>query len=232
MEPKNQDSQQLRKRWRRSKHLELLLVLVGMLAIESFLDANTRAQRALFNFLFLALILSAIRTLSSSRGRLQLAMILGFVAFVGSWICEVHPATEFLAVVYGCYTVVFSLLVLALCESVFAEGPVDSNRIIGAISIYFVLGLIWAFAYSLLELLQPGSFAISASEADVEFLQGTVSEFMYFSNMTLTTVGYGDIVPLSDPARMLAVLEAMFGQLYLAVIVARLVGLHISQSRD
>ncbi len=95
--------------------------------------------------------------------------------------------------------------------------------IMGAICAYFLMGLVWAFAYSTLEFFQPGSFQMPP---------GTVNQetFAYYSYVTLTTLGYGEITPISAPARSFAILEAMIGQLYLAVLIARLVGIHIAQS--
>jgi len=107
----------------------------------------------------------------------------------------------------------------------FAEDEITSDVIMGAICVYFLIGLIWAFVFSTLEMLQPGSFQMP---------QGTgteLSNFSYYSYVTLTTLGYGDITPISAPARSLALLEAIMGQLYIAILIARLVGIHISQSR-
>ncbi len=120
----------------------------------------------------------------------------------------------------------------ALAESVFVNGPINANRIIGAVSIYLVLGLIWAFLYSILETLQPGSFTMANDGAGKGLAENLVSHSIYFSSVTLTTLGYGDIVPISRPARMFATLEATLGQLYIAIVIARLVGLHISQNRQ
>jgi hypothetical protein len=94
--------------------------------------------------------------------------------------------------------------------------------------------MIWAFSYSLLEYLQPGSFSI-VREAAVGGIPGLVGSsgfrgVIYFSFTTLTTLGYGDITPLTGIAQNLSVLEAVVGQIYLVVLVARLVGLHIASS--
>ena len=97
--------------------------------------------------------------------------------------------------------------------------------IMGAICVYFLIGLIWADVFFILETLQPGSFQIPPEQVG----QATLD---YFSYVTLTTLGYGDITPISAPARSLSLLEAMMGQLYLAVLIARLVGIHIAQSHD
>lgn len=96
----------------------------------------------------------------------------------------------------------------------------------GAICVYFMIGLLWALIFSTLELLQPGSFQMPQG-------QGTeLSHFSYYSYVTLTTLGYGDITPISPPARSLALLEAIMGPLYIAVLIARLVGIHIVQSGE
>jgi hypothetical protein len=97
----------------------------------------------------------------------------------------------------------------------------------------------WADVFSVLETVQPGSFSSVGAALDtastVESARLQVAQFSYFSFVTLTTLGYGDITPLSRPARNLAALEAVFGQLYLAVLVARLVsqqGTTKSKSKD
>src|SRR5206468_6429646 len=96
----------------------------------------------------------------------------------------------------------------------------------GAVTAYLLLGLTWGLAYALVERLHPGSFR---SPVDTDGLAGPV--LMFFSFITLTSVGYGDIVPLGGHARSLAILEAITGQMYLAIFMARLVGLYTQGSR-
>lgn len=159
------------------------------------------------------------------------AVSAGLIAYALSTYADSHPTIALASAVDSCYVVVFLLLIIALAESVFGDGPVDLNRIIGAVSIYFVLGFVFAAVFSLLETFQPGAFGLTVTSEGVGSHQDTFSELMYFSNVTLTTLGYGDIQPVSRPARTLATLEAMTGQLYLAIVMARLVGLYISQRR-
>jgi hypothetical protein len=106
----------------------------------------------------------------------------------------------------------------------FQEKEITVDVFSGAICVYFLLGFMWAFAYTLLEVMSPGSFQTSQG------LGAGLSEFVYYSFVTMTTLGYGDITPISSPARSLSLLEAIIGQLYLAVMIARLVGIHIAQS--
>jgi hypothetical protein len=98
--------------------------------------------------------------------------------------------------------------------------------IAAAIVVYMFLGLLWTGAYSTLELLQPGAFAIPAG-----FSGPATRHLGFFSFTTLTTLGYGDVTPVSPMAQSLATLEALIGQIYLAVLIARLVGIHTARSR-
>jgi len=105
---------------------------------------------------------------------------------------------------------------------------INANRLVGAICVYLMLGVIWALAYSLVELAAPGSFGGVAAGQDA----GWDSEWLYFSFVTLTTLGYGDILPLSALARALAYMEAVTGQFYVAILVAGLVSAYISDRQS
>jgi voltage-gated potassium channel Kch len=117
----------------------------------------------------------------------------------------------------------FSVSILA---NVLRAGKITADKIYGAICVYLLVGYAWAFAYAIIEELQPGSFSGPVTTDPVDYIT-RVTQMRYFSFITLTTVGYGDIVPQSPVARTFATLEAVIGQIYLAVLVARLVGLHI-----
>jgi hypothetical protein len=104
---------------------------------------------------------------------------------------------------------------------------ISANRIIGAISLYLLLGVTWSVVYALVEKLLPGSFSgISISDTAI-----WTSEWLYFSFVTLTTLGYGDILPLTATARVLSFIEAVFGQFYIAILVAGLVAAYISDRK-
>jgi uncharacterized membrane protein len=96
--------------------------------------------------------------------------------------------------------------------------------IMGGICVYLLMGFLWAFVFTILESVQPGSFQMP------EGLEAGLSSFSYYSFVTITTLGYGDVTPVSNPARSLALLEAILGQLYIAILIARLVGTHIVQT--
>ena len=130
--------------------------------------------------------------------------------------------------------VFLSYVVVVLLNFIFVSEHVTANTIFASICVYLLLGILWAMAYSLLEWFQPGAFSYpSASSDEAGYMRlGAIPagfEF-YYSLVTMTTLGYGDVVPVSSLARTLATLQAVVGQLYLAVLVARLVGLHVAES--
>ena len=122
--------------------------------------------------------------------------------------------------------VFFSVTILG---HVLRSGRITADKIFAAICVYMLIGYAWAFAYALLDEMQPGSFAVLAETPRPDYA-AQVMQLRYFSFTTLTTVGYGDILPRSPATRTMAVLEAVMGQIYLTVLVARLVGLHIVQA--
>ncbi len=123
----------------------------------------------------------------------------------------------------------FAFLVTAASvamKQIALDNNLSANRIIGAVCVYLMLGVIWALMYSLLETVVPGSFGGLAEQAMDDSWN---PDWVYFSFVTLTTLGYGDILPLTFSARSLAYFEAIVGQFYLAVLVAGLVGAYLSE---
>ncbi len=122
----------------------------------------------------------------------------------------------------------FLATVIAM-KQIAAGNNISSNRIVGAICVYLMLGVIWALSYGLLEAAIPGSFGGLAEDAASWSWN---PDWVYFSFVTLTTLGYGDILPLTIFARTLAFFEAIVGQFYLAVLVAGLVGAYLAEKQE
>jgi hypothetical protein len=121
-----------------------------------------------------------------------------------------------------------SILTVLVLMQVFRDGPITGYRIQGAIAVYLLLGLVWMSAYELLYRMVPGAFRFA--EGDTGSLVN-IHGLAYYSFVTLTTVGYGDITPVHPIARSLAMGEALCGQLYPAILIARLVSLEIDARR-
>lgn len=120
--------------------------------------------------------------------------------------------------------VFLSLAIYSTLRQVAIGNDISANRIVGAICIYLLLGVMWSIVYAVVEYSRPGSF-----EGLTEALSPAWNpDWIYFSFVTITTLGYGDITPLSQTARSLAFAEAIMGQFYIAVLVAGLVSAYIS----
>jgi len=122
----------------------------------------------------------------------------------------------------------FVLTAWVAARQVLFSGPVDGNKIVGAVCLYLLLSLIWAMLYMIMIYVSPESFAGLPSgtwfsaEPDV----------IYFSFVTMTTLGYGDVTPVLPVARFLVCMEAVVGQFYIAIVVASLVGAHLARRQD
>jgi voltage-gated potassium channel Kch len=132
--------------------------------------------------------------------------------------------SDFLVIVF------LGMLSVVVLRQVFREGPITMQRIMGAVVVYLLLALMWAHAYKLVELRRPGSFnSAGVSAVDHDFDPKT--RLIYFSFTTLTTLGYGDITPVHPIARSLVMLEALIGQLFPVILIARLVSMELYYRR-
>jgi voltage-gated potassium channel len=123
---------------------------------------------------------------------------------------------------------VFTVVTIIMASrQVLLTGAVDSNKIVGAICIYLLMGVAWAEAYLLVERIFPGSIPALSGENWRHHVDGA----LYFSYITLTTLGYGDISPMQPLARYLAYMQAVVGQFYIAIVVASLIGAKMSDDQ-
>ena len=174
-------------------------------------------RRLAGDIVYAILLLSGLLALSGRRRTRILLMPVAVVTLavnLGSWILPVSEPW-----VHGTGLLSLLLFLVVVLMQTLKAGPVTFHRIQGAVTAYLLLGIIWAHAYALLALLRPGAFSGPIDPED-----GPRAWF-YFSFVTLTTVGYGDVLPVHPVARSLAILEAVTGPLYLAILVARLVSM-------
>jgi hypothetical protein len=217
--------------WSEERSLTVFLVL---LTVEIFVIAPiSRSGLGIIlvnNVIFSLLLVVGILTMA--RHKALKAVLTMFVAMA--------VATHWARVVFGVpgIELLDGLLMLScaigflaiVLGQVYREGPVTSHRIMGAVAGYLLITLIFAIAYSLVETLLPGSFQIPTVPAHVGGQQ--IQAFYYFSVITLTTTGYGDITAVNPFARTLVMMEALTGQLYTAILIARLVSLHAETKRE
>ena len=174
-------------------------------------------------FFSLILITGAI---TAFRNRIFRTLVFswGILSLILLWVRYWFPHQTLIFVTH-CLGLFFLVLLTSLIlNQALREGPTTYHRITGAVAAYLLIGIIWSLAYYLVTLWIPGAFVIQGSliPGDRESLQ---SKLFYFSFVTLTTIGYGDIVAVHPIVRMLVILEGVVGQLFPAILIARLVSL-------
>jgi len=217
--------------WSEERSLTAFLIL---LIVEIFIIAPMnlagRAISLLNNILFSMLLLVGLLTMTRQKALQSVLAMFVALAVATHWArlvfgvsgLEILDSFLMLACTIG-------FLVIVLWQ-VYREGPVTIHRIQGAVAAYLLLSIIFAIAYSQVEYLHPGSFQMPSAQARFD---GRLNQaFYYFSVVTLTTTGYGDVTAVSPLARSLVMMEALIGQLYPAILIARLVSLHAEAKRE
>jgi len=212
------------------RHLWLLISLLFIFIISPFIVPFYYGPTVL-NVIAAIVLLSATYAVSRRRSFFIFALSLSMFSIGMTFWLAAAPSHWLVVVCHGSLVVVIVFFVAAILSYVLGSGKVTWDKIYGAVCAYLLLGYAWTFAYSVIEELQPDSFVSIGSDMPAD-LVGRVMQLRYFSFVTLATVGYGDIVPVSASARTVALIEAMLGQFYLVALVGRLVGLHIVHGEE
>ena len=180
--------------------------------------------------IFIALVLlSSIFALGRSRALMMIAIGMAAPLLILRWHSLWIGKEEALVVVFCLQAVFLVYVAVIILLRVLRTSHLTIDGTLGGICVYLLLGVLWASLYGLVDVLVPGAFHVTDPETfKVEAGGMVLGDFLYFSFVTLTTLGYGDVVPVAHSAKGLAMTEAVLGPIYLAVFVARLLGLHIS----
>lgn len=218
----------------KSRFKYLLISLLLLSVLDPFLRGFRIFGISFLDTIYTLLLLSAIYAISDNKKLLTAGIIFVVPILVISWTnyARNYPALVF---VNGGLSIALLIFVtISILVHVLKQERITKDTIYGAACVYLMLGVIWGVAFTIIELCVPGAFSFGDSVMAVPDLDDQIrilnDVLMYYSYVTLTTVGYGDIVPVSPSARTFSALEAIVGQLYLVLLIARLVGLHISQS--
>ncbi|UYU19090.1 MULTISPECIES: potassium channel family protein [Methanoculleus] len=194
----------------------LLASLVLLLAVYPYVSAGPTGPAAL-KVLSSFVLITGVYAVSNRRRQVVIAVLLAVPAFGLGWL-HIITGDPALGSAESVFTLLFyAFTALVGLSRVLGTRRITTDTIYGAVSVYLLMGLTWATAYNLVEGITPGSFS---AESGAGF---TFPAFIYFSFVTLATLGYGDITPVTDQARSLALLETVSGTLYIAVLIARLV---------
>jgi hypothetical protein len=205
---------------------EFLIAVVLLFVVSPFVELIPGGNLIETVLITLVLVMGVL-AVGRRRRTLVVAVILALPAFIGKWVNHFRPdwvPTE-VFLVTGLLFVIF--VVAHLLGFILRAPRVNSEVLCAGISTYLLLGLSWSFAYLLVAQLAPDAFFLNNGTTTGHSLHG--ADAFYFSLITLSTVGYGDIIPVSNVARMLAAMEAITGSLFVAVLIARLVALYSSE---
>ena len=219
----------IRHRWR----FAVVLVASLLLAVAQPLTSGLFGDQGSFNVFFSLLIIAVLLLVFEEREHRRIAISLGLAAFLGIWVSRGLGGLAGRVLLVGAHLFAacfFAFALYGIVRAIFVKQA-SGDAIFGAVCGYLLLGIIWSLLYSAVETASPGSFDMPVSgNANVVAVRPDRGALSYYSFITLATVGYGDVTPTTPLARTLAWMEAIAGQLYLAILVAGLVGFEVTQA--
>ena len=209
----------------------LMISFILMIILYPFLETGT-SSIIFWNILLSIVLFFGVFAVSYSKKNFILALIFALPWFVLAWIEQVTGPLSLIPGLISLISIIlfFTFTLIIIFNFVLKSEIINKDVLFGAVCIYLLLGGIFTLIYFLIEVVHPGSFFIDPKFNTDGILNAL--DFMYYSFSTLTTLGYGDIIPVSSHARSFAILEAVLGVMYLAIIISRLVGLYITQAKN
>jgi hypothetical protein len=210
------------RKWRNNNRFLLLLAsIVILLLLYPIFEENAVGQWTLISLTMLLLIVG-VYAVADTRLKLAAALVLAVIPIVTGWLSLVSPLND-VALVYNSSTLLFFVFVtIMVLISVLKSAIIQRDTIYGGICVYLLIGLTYGMGFFLIDTILPGSFYPYPIDSINRMM--TLSDHFYYSFYTLTTLGYGDVVPLTAAARTIAMFCVVSGVLYLAVLIAWLVG--------
>jgi hypothetical protein len=217
---------------RKHKYLLLILTLVAVLVVDSWARRSVVAW--LSDSLALVLALAVVLVVFERRWERVVACLAAVAALVFSFSRYLPIPTSLLetqAVVHHVLMAGFlGFGVAIILRNIFETKAITGDEVLGTVCGYILAAGAWANVYTAIAIVAPDSFSVPDTLKGFSDSAGRRALFNYFSVVTLTTMGYGDITPTRPPATAFAMLEAIFGQFYIAIVVAQLVGLRLAQA--
>lgn len=212
----------------KGRFLYLFLAQVALIVLYPYVD-TAGWPLIVFRLLSALTFVAALYAVCDVRRHWLTGLALALPAGIFNTIAALHPDAQIQFLGYACAFVFLLFTLVTLLRVVVCAREITSDTLYGAISVYLLMAIVWAFAYVMLSQLQPGALSADAARHPHHAIDW--SDCIFFSFVTLTSTGYGDIAPVTAQARSLASLEAVSGTMYMAVLVARLVGVYSATMR-
>ena len=204
----------------------LLVALLLLMLLQP--TADTAIGKGLLETLFIATLLTGLRAIGVNKGLFRFEVILLAASLVLNIAGGLSGNENLFFIGIAGRALFMTLVSLAILSNLFRSQKVTSDSLAGAVCIYLMIALIWGYLFLLIEALVPGSFSFTQGGQAMDlWLSREFYPFFYYSLITMTTVGFGDMLPITTVARTLTTVEAIVGQVYLTILVARLVGMYL-----
>jgi hypothetical protein len=209
--------------WFKSVFFFLIVAILSLVLVTPLLQEYFEL-RILSDIFSSIIIIIAMFAASGQERHIALAIILALPTLLSLWAAN-FLISDAIVISGRFFGIAFmGFVIVQIAKFIYQSKTVTMEVLFAAIAVYLLLAVMWEFIYSLLALLQPGAFKVPVGLAE-----GHEQIFLYFSLVTITTLGYGDITPITEMATALSVLESFIGQMYLVVVIAWLVGMHVSR---
>lgn len=198
----------------------LFTTLLAMIMLAPFIE-GTHGGVITRNIINVFVVLSAVAAVGRSLISFLIVLALALPALVLRWLSMTSDATVLVDLALGFDVAVYATAIALLLRYVFDREVMTSDRLWGAAAAYLMIGLLWSFLFAIVDRIHPGSFSVRGAIAALE-----LHDLIYFSFSSLTTTGFGDIVPVGRIAKTVATLQVIIGQLFIAILIAKLVGVY------
>ena len=207
----------------KDRFLFLIVLIVALIVLGPFVE-GFMGLSLFMDLLFSTIFITTIYAASQKKSHIIIAVILVIPTLLALWSENIAISNTLVTIGHICGLILFAFAVISILIYIFSAQVVTRQTISAAIVVYLLIALMWTFIYRLMEILYPASFAIAHRK-----LLDAENIYLYFSLVTITTLGYGDITPIGRQVTSLAVLEAVTGQIYLVVVVVWFVGMYVSR---
>jgi len=213
----------LMKLYTRGRWVYLFLTLLLLLVLYPFVKESDLTNAPLILYILNGIVILAIMyEVSYTLLEFLIAFAFGLPSIILGWFSQDPFIVLSQSVLH---TILYSYAIFMILSVLMPQKKADIETIYGTISVYILIGLCWTNIYNIVDYFHPGSFAFSNPVIDRPF---DWSDYLYYSFVTLTTLGYGDIVPVAPQARSCAIIESIFGVIFIAVMVSKTIGLYVS----
>ena len=208
-------------------------VLFGTLMVLLFsatIALQNRFEEEIFMGVFSLVLIASVNALYRKTFYLTIFLGIGALSFFMNIVTYFSSSMD-IEIEALTVNLIFLLCAIAIMfNHIFNGSKVDANLLLGAASLYLLMGVCFAYMYTIVDYFFPASFS-GALTSGTHGIHALFAQFFYYSFVTLATVGYGDIMPVSQEARFLSLIEAILSQLYMTILIARLVGMHLHHSK-